>query len=100
MNAMEQSTYPDEKIGLLEQTIKRDEAVMVHRKRPRFIVGLAVVLLLLCWSFNLWGQLVASHVPSHDAQEKDVDFADVRVPPECLPCNQMLTLFRLSQVRS
>jgi di/tricarboxylate transporter len=79
---MEQSTYPDEKIGLLEQseqTIKRDEAVMVHRKRPRFIVGLAVVLLLMCWSFNFWGQLGASDVPFHDGQEKDVDFADVRV---------------------
>jgi hypothetical protein len=100
MNAMEQSTYPDEKIGLLEQTIKRDEAVMVHRKRPRFIVGLAAVFLLLCCSFNFWGQLVASDPPSHAAQEKDVDFADVCVPPVCLQCNRMLTQFRLSQVRS
>jgi hypothetical protein len=100
MNAMEQPTSPDEKIGLLEQTIKRDEAVMVHRKRPRFIVGLAVVLLLLCWSVNFWGQLVASDAPSHGAQEKDVDFADVRVPPACLQCSLMLTLFRLSQMRS
>jgi hypothetical protein len=83
MNAMEQSTFPDEKIRLLEQTIKRDEAVMVHRKRPRFLVGLAVFLLLFCWSVNLWGKFVVSDVPSQDALEKDVDFADVRVPSVC-----------------
>ena len=97
---MEQSTYPDEKIGLLQQTIKRDEAVMVHGKKPRFLVGLAVFLLLFCWSVNLWGKFVVSDVPSQDALEKDVDFADVRAPPVCLQCSQRLTLFRLSQVRS
>ena len=94
---MGQSTCPDEKIGLLEQEIKRDAAVMVHRKRPRFLVGLAVVFLLLSWwSVTFWGRLVASDAPSYNDPERDVDFADVRIPRLCLQCHQMLTLLRLS----
>jgi hypothetical protein len=78
---MERSAYPDEKIGLLEQQIKRDEAVMTHRKRPRFLVGLAVIFLLfLCWSVKSGGQLVATDAPSHNAPEKDVEWADVCIP--------------------